>query len=279
VNWLEWMRSGEWQADTALPMLPALAHEVVEIAFDPDVPARRIIGLVSRDPVLATRVIQLAKSAFSAPAIEITSISDAVMRLGTAPVRNILSATCLTSMLADPRIYGSRGRELADHAIGTAYVAWLIAERAGVRPDEAFLAALLHDIGKLGILKAALDPAAGVAEPAPDEVTEFIDEQHAACGGMLLTIWRLPQRLQDPVVYHHRPELARDYSSAAAVTYVANRLAHRYGFGCPPQDIDALQDPVFAAVGVDERMLQRIDEHAPELFEKVRNLEPRTGNR
>jgi HD-like signal output (HDOD) protein len=272
VNWLEWMRSGEWQADTALPMLPALAHEVVDIAFDPEVPARRIIAVASKDPVLATRVIQLANSAFSAPAIDITSITDAVMRLGTAPVRNILSATCLTSMLADPRIYGSRGRELADHALGAAYVAWLIGERAGVRPDEAFLSALLHDIGKLAVLKLALQPADGVDDPQPEQVTQFMDEQHAACGGILLANWQLPQRLQDPVVHHHHPDKARDYPSAAAVTYVANRLAHRYGFGCAKAAIDVLDDAVFAAVGVDETMLLRVDAHAPVLFAAARQI-------
>jgi HD-like signal output (HDOD) protein len=272
VNWLEWMRSGEWQEEAALPMLPALAHEVVEVAFDPDVSVRRIIGIVSKDPVLATRVIQLANSAFSAPASEITSIADAVMRLGTAPVRNILSTTCLTSMLADPRIYGSRGRELVEHSIGAAYVASLIAERAGERPDEAFLSALLHDIGKLLIVKLALQPSEGIEPPSPEELTQFIDDQHPQCGGLLLAAWHLPHRLQDPVVCHHHPELARDYPAAARVTYVANRLAHRYGFGCTPDGFNPLDDAVALQLHIDDGALRRLDEQAPALFELARKV-------
>src|SRR3954467_10046851 len=80
IPWPEWVESNAWQEGTdAIPMLPALAHEIAEIALDPDVPAIRITGVVSKDPVLATSVIQLANSAFSAPAIEITSIAEAVV--------------------------------------------------------------------------------------------------------------------------------------------------------------------------------------------------------
>jgi hypothetical protein len=70
VTWIDWMRSGQWEesADTAIPMLPAMASHVVDLALDPDVSATRITNVVSKDPVLATRVIQLANSAFSAPA-------------------------------------------------------------------------------------------------------------------------------------------------------------------------------------------------------------------
>ena len=132
ADWVTWMRSGEWEAsaDTVVPMLPAMASQVVNLALDPDVSATRITAVVSKDPVLATRVIQLANSAFSAPANEITSIGEAVVRMGTGPVRNVVTAACLSSLAADPRIYGRHGRTHIDHSIGTAYLAWLIADRA-----------------------------------------------------------------------------------------------------------------------------------------------------
>src|SRR3954464_3889988 len=123
IGWIEWMDSGRWEehGNAAMPMLPALAQEVAEIALDPEAPVTRITSLVSKDPVLATKVIQLANSAYSASAIEITSINDAVVRMGTTAMRNLVTASCLTSMMADPRIYGSRGRDHIDHSIGTAY--------------------------------------------------------------------------------------------------------------------------------------------------------------
>ena len=134
-----------------------MARHVVDLALDPDVSATRITNVVSKDPVLATRVIQLANSAFSAPATEITSIGEAVVRMGTGPVRNVVTAACLSALSADPKIYGRHGRDHIDHSIGTAYLAWLLADRADESPDEAFLYGLLHDIGKLVILKLARD--------------------------------------------------------------------------------------------------------------------------
>jgi HD-like signal output (HDOD) protein len=275
VDWIDWMRSGEWErsADTVIPMLPAMASHVVDLALDPEVSATRITTVVSKDPVLATRVIQLANSAFSAPATEITSIGEAVVRMGTGPVRNVVTAACLSSLAADPRIYGRRGRDHIDHSIGTAYLAWLIADRAGEQPDEAFLYGLLHDIGKLVILKLARDAEhMGVATPSEEETTRVIDEMHAAIGGYVIDHWGMPRRLHDPIVWHHDPDGARTRPDAAAVVYAANRLAHKYGFGCAVEEADLLADPVFKRIGMDARSLEKLDLHAPGLFEVARKI-------
>jgi putative nucleotidyltransferase with HDIG domain len=273
VPWTEWVDTGAWQdATDAIPMLPALAHEIAGIALDPDVPAIRITGVVMKDPVLATSVIQLANSAFSAPASEITSIGEAVVRMGTSAVRSIVTASCLTSMMANPKIYGSRGRDLIDHSIGTAYLARLIAEGCGGDADEAFLAGLLHDIGKLVILKLAAESHRGVAAPAAEEVEALLLARHATFGGYLVKRWCLPKSLEDPIVWHHQPDRAQQRPRDAATIYAANRLAHRYGFGCPREAGPTDDDPFFASVGLDARALQRIDEHAPGLFEIARRI-------
>ena len=275
VDWVDWMRCGDWEqsADTVVPMLPASATAVVDLALDPDVSATRITAVVSKDPVLATRVIQLANSAFSAPASEITSIGEAVVRMGTGPVRNVVTAACLSSLAADPKIYGTHGRDHIDHSIGTAYLAWLIADRAGEPPDEAFLYGLLHDIGKLVILKLARHcEQYGVQRPNEEDTTRVLGEMHAAIGGYVLQQWEMPRRLHDPIVWHHDPEGAQTRPDAAAVAYVANRLAHKYGFGCPVEDTDLLADPVFKRIGMDARSIEKLDLHAPGLFEVARKI-------
>ena len=275
VTWVDWVRSGQWEesADTAIPMLPAMASHVVELALDPDVSATRITNVVSKDPVLATRVIQLANSAFSAPAKEITSIGEAVVRMGTGPVRNVVTAACLSALSADPKIYGRHGRDHIDHSIDTAYLAWLLADRADESPDEAFLYGLLHDIGKLVILKLAREcQHFGVLTPTEEETATILEEKHASIGGYVLEQWGMPHSLFDPIVWHHDPSCANQRRAAATVAYVANRLAHRYGFGCPVDAFDPLTDPLIVQFGMDARAIEKLDLHAPGLFEVARKI-------
>jgi putative nucleotidyltransferase with HDIG domain len=247
-------------------MLPARANELVAMAMDPHVASNRLASVVAKDPVLATRVLQAANSAFSAPAVEIVSVFEATVRLGCSDTRRIVAAACVSSMVADPKLYGRRGRDLIHHSLGTAYLAWLIAKEAGESPDEAFLYGLLHDVGKFVILKLAKTWRPGIARPEEDEVAAFVAEKHAEFGGHFVRCLRLPVRLQDPIMWHHAPEQAANVR-AATVVYTANRLAHRYGFGCAPEPFDPLADPLLATVGVTAESLARLDGHAPALYE------------
>lgn len=270
--WTEWVHGDGWRKSLdAVPMVPAVARDVLSLATEINVSAKRILSVVSKDPVLASRVLRLANSAFSASAVPITSINTAIVRMGTESVRNVITAVCVASILSDDGRRGDEGRELVDHGVGTAYIASFIAEAAGEPRDQAFACGLLHDIGKLLIRHLADRPDHGVKKPTSAELATVMRDFHAEFGGVLLRMWNLPEPLYDAVASHHDAQRALE-SRSTAVTYAANRLAHRYGFGCPAEEDDLLADPVFAQVNVDEAMLARIDKHAPMMFEVARQL-------
>lgn len=272
-SWSEWIRSGDWAHDghASIPVLPAHIAELVQLAGDPDVPTRRIADAVAKDPVLAMQVIRMANSAFSAPAIEITRIGDAVARLGTQSVRNVVMAGCLNAQLVDPRIYGARGRQIVDHCVGAAVLASLLAAPYG-SSGEMFLGGLLHDIGKLLILKLAHDFRKESGDgPVAEEMDAMMAERHAQMGGWLAGRWKMPATLGDPIVWHHDPNWAADGQSIAIV-YAANRLAHRYGFGCDADEADLLEDPLLSELGIDAAALAILDAKAPELYASARSI-------
>lgn len=256
----------------AVPVLSDVASKVLAMAASPEPSIVRLAEIVSKDQVLASRVLGLANSAYSAPALQIATVRDAILRLGTTAVRNLVVTVALASRVQDRRVYGDRGPILFDHALGTAYMAALVAGAAGESADEAFICGLLHDVGKLVILMLAYEHRRrGNGTVPAAELERALGEHHAELGSRALSRWWLPETAEEPVRCHHDYMAARLHPRQAAVCYLANRLSHRYGFGCEADASDLASDPAFAYLGLDEAWLNSTDERAPRLFEVARN--------
>ncbi|MGE3957142.1 MAG: HDOD domain-containing protein [Vicinamibacterales bacterium] len=268
-GWVSWLDEGGWTRtlDTFSPMVPALAVEIAWEVRDPEISAARLAQVVGKDPILAVNVVRLANSAFSASATTITSLNEAVVRMGTRAVRQLVTAACLTSRLRNPKTFGSHARQMVDHSVGAGYLASQVAERIGADPDAAFLYGLLHDIGKFVILKLAHDDKPIPPTMGQARLAACIESRHAAVGARALELWRFAREIRLPVAFHHDPAAATGEQRSAAVAYLANRLAHRYGFGCEPDPADLQQDPVFVQLGLDERFMERLDSHAPAILD------------
>lgn len=261
-------------SDAGIPVLPALAERVIAQAAAPDTPVWRIAGVVSKDQVLASRLLGLANSAYCAPLSPIATVTEAIVRMGTAAVRNLVVTVCFTSRMYDQHIYGPHGQALVEHGLGTAYLARLVAERGGVNPEEAFLYGLLHDIGKLVILKAVFDESrrSGARPPAP-VVDQVMAEEHAGLGARVLERWQLPREIVEPVAWHHHPDCAPTSRCKALVAHLADRLSHRFGFGVPARpDALVVDDPYAREIGLDEAWLADIDAHAPGLVQVAKSI-------
>jgi HD-like signal output (HDOD) protein len=259
--------------DVAIPMLPDFAHRVIDMVSDEDVSVAQLAAVVSKDQVLASRLLGLANSAYFAAMSEISTVQEAIVRMGTASVRNLVVTVCFYSRMQDRNVYGDQGKPLLEHGIGTAYMSRLVAEWVDSDEEEAFMYGLLHDIGKLVILKAAYDVRRQIGTAVPGEVLdEVMRDLHPHVGAVVLRRWRLPSMLDEPIVCHHDWQSATVAPRKAAITYFANRLSHRYGFGCEPDKADLLVDPVCAELNVDAAWLDQTDKHAPGLFEVAKKI-------
>ena len=100
---------------------------------------------------------------------------------------------------------------------------------------------LAAECGGTVILTAAYDVRrqAGVAVP-PDVLDAVMREMHPYVGAVVLRRWRLPSMLDEPIVCRHDWRSATVAPREAAITYFANRLSHRYSFGCEPETGDLL---------------------------------------
>jgi putative nucleotidyltransferase with HDIG domain len=160
-----------------------------------------------------------------------------------------------------------------DHAIGTAYLARLIAEKLHEDTDEAFMCGLLHDLGKLLLLKLSRDFIKyGAPTPSTQEIEKVYTERHPEIGARLMKQWQLPEALEHPVRFHHDPEACPNHKGQATVAYVANRLAHRYGFGCATDAANLLEDAICTKIGLNDAWLADLDRRAPGLFQVARQI-------
>lgn len=256
--------------DLSIPMLPDQALRGMQLASDPDITVTKLAGLVSKDPVLATRVLGLANSAMYGGLSPLGSVQDAVVRLGVNCVRNLVVTVSLNGQMAAPDLYGREGPRFMAHAVGTAYMARLVADHVRDDVEEAFLTGLLHDIGKLVVLKTAHDyQRQHRVTLDPDDIADAVTHAHAPCGALALHFWRLPEEILDAVRHHHDYSLAVN-TRPAAVCYAANLLSHRYGFGCEPQGDAVLEDQVWQVLGLDADWMAQTDVHGPGLVSAAR---------
>jgi putative nucleotidyltransferase with HDIG domain len=252
-------------------MLPEVPTRVIAIASNPDITIAPLAQIISKDQVLTTRLLSLANSAYYSSSVDVSNVPQAIMRVGAVAVRNLAVTLCVTSRMNDRNVYGSDGPRLADHGLGTAILARLIADEAGVDADEAFLCGLLHDIGKMVILKWHFDHGKTSGAPlATEELDAVIREWHPEVAVRAFRRWGLSTELDEPVLWHHDYRRAKANRRMATVTYLANRLSHRHGFGCDADGFDPLQDPITHELGLDADWLAELDQTAPGLFAVAR---------
>ena len=274
-SWSEWVESADWAdaSDAVMLMPPALAADIMGLVIDPEVSIARIGRVIAKNQILATHLLRLANSAYCTPPRKVTTVNDAIVEMGSGPVRNVVLAACFASRLEGASTDDAQARGLMDHAVGTAYLAHLMAERLGIDADEAFTCGLLHDLGKLLLLKLLRDFLKyGAPTPSAQEIAQVYKERHPEIGARLLRQWQLPEALEQPVRFHHEPDACTTYTNEALAVYVANRLAHRYGFGCPADAANLLEDDVCVRVGLNEAWLADLDCRAPGLFQVARQI-------
>lgn len=274
AGWEEWTRSGEWASTDkrTLPLSPGLLGDILWLIREPDVDAARLIRFVSRDQSLAARILRLANVAAYAPMVEVSSINLAVVRLGTESVRRALLAVCFASWAQPAGSQTGQLRAQVAHGVTTGMLARHVASATSADGDEAFAQGLLHDIGKLFLLRLRPEfVRRGGILPSAEELARVDDEHHAEIGALAMQLWGLPLVLREPIRWHHDPLSAPTYPRAAAITYVANILSHRYADN-NERTFELAADPAMIGLGLTETWLAQTDAKSARMLDNVDKL-------
>jgi HD-like signal output (HDOD) protein len=188
-----------------IPTLPVVATRVTELINDPNSSSSDIADVLKKDQVLTAKVLKLINSPYYGIPGEVTDVK---------------------------------------HALGTAVASEVIARKTGYpKPEECFTCGLLHDIGKIVLLKVAPEEFMGVLRLAEAEKISFAEAErrlevptHGYLGEYIADKWRLPMVIRMSIRYHHTDvngmeTILESIKRAVQTVALANQIVVRENIG------------------------------------------------
>ncbi len=215
-----------------LPSFPENILELIQMCKRNDVSIKEISERIMLDPALSASVLRLSNSAGFITRKRIDSVFEAVNIIGLKNLNMILVASSARSIMSTRY---SAFREVWNHCNRVAFYARTIAMQKGFSKiaDHAFLAGLLHDLGKIILLSTTARLAEWIADITKNRemrTSTVIEEisigmSHSAIGAAVAEKWNLPHYIIESVKQHHSP-LCCDpaFSNIVAIVYLANTL-------------------------------------------------------
>lgn len=215
-----------------LPTLPSVIYKLNSLSDNDKSSIQEMARIVSSDQVVSARILRLANS----PAYgfyRVSTISNALILLGVNVVKSLALSSSIFAIMEENSI------SLFEHSLGVGAAANLIARKLGLPEcEEIATAGLLHDIGRVIISVKCSEARAEILELvknhniyALDAEREIIGTDHAEIGGWLAKNWFLPDKLSEPIAFHHDVEKSVDHRIKTAVVHLADVLTKASGFG------------------------------------------------
>ncbi|MGD8591679.1 MAG: HDOD domain-containing protein [Gammaproteobacteria bacterium] len=233
-----------------LPSLPEIALKVRDAVEDPDMTSAKLAKVITMDAGLTARLIQVANSPLVRGNREIDSVEAAVVRMGNTMVKSIVNSLIVQQMFQPTtELSDKKFRLFWQHSSQVAAICHALAGFAKLKPDQALLAGLVHDIGALPIIKRAEDvPELLASEEMLDNIIRCT---HAEIGKAMLNKWEFPQSLVEAAAEHEN--LSRqhdgppDYADLVTVANLQSYVGEDHYLAA----VEWSEVPAFAKLGLD----------------------------
>jgi putative nucleotidyltransferase with HDIG domain len=261
-----------------LPTLPIVAQRILTLTDDEDTGTEELAKIIATDQALTVRILTLANSAYYGHRRQISTLWQAIVVIGWVMLKQVSLSVLICKAM------GPAGNRTVfwRHSLMAANASASAATRAGAKSSEtAYVAGLLHDIGKL-ILDTSLptEYASVRRRVEQDKCSVFEAEQsvlqtdHAEVGAWMAERWQLPAELIEAIGSHHTPEkavgpnaklIAATYASNVIVA-AADHLARKTNVVVPVE----LPEPIGSVLGISQVGLVQL---ATELQTKRKQIE------
>jgi len=251
-----------------LPTLPEVALKIRDAANDPDVNSNTLSSVIGQDAALAARIIKVANSPLLRGSVVVDNLQLAITRMGINFVRNLATGLAMEQMFqATHDSIDKRLRASWEHSLEVASISHVLASHfTKLKPDQATLAGLVHEIGILPILTLAEDnPEILEKEAVLDKI---ISRLHGRVGKAIMKAWEFPEELMDVPLgctdFTRNSGASADYVDVVTVAKIQSYTEENN----PYPDLDQSTVPAFAKLGLaGETEVHEVDTLAEEIDE------------
>ena len=265
-----------------LPTIPVVATKVMQLIESDRATSDELSKVVSSDPAVAAKVLKISNSSFYGRQGKIQNLSAAIVLLGFNTLKSIV-VTASVRQVYQP--FGLTEKMLWEHSFGAGIAARTIASRTGrVDQEEAFLAGLFHDIGKVIMNSSDRAKFLMVMERSYNEEIPFNEAEksiyhfsHEEVGSLVIKKWNFPTVLTETVLRHHDFAF-KDLNDLSllhltSVIALADMFCKKLGIGerCPTEDIQISETRAASFLGLSENEVHGLLEEFREVYEKDKN--------
>jgi HD-like signal output (HDOD) protein len=202
-----------------LPSAPKAFQEILLCLQKPTASIADAARIIGRDVAMTANVIKMVNSAFFGSRRPVSSADRAVAYLGLDTLGALVLGHSAFKSGEPTGIKGFSLEQLWQHSLDTAAAARMIAVHqkfSQPKADEAFLAGMLHDVGKVVFATAK-----------SGDFAKEMDLHHAEVGGYLLGLWGFPNPIVEAVAFHHQPsQSSGEGLSLPALIHIAEQLVN-----------------------------------------------------
>lgn len=215
-----------------LPVLPKVVQEIQKVMSKPSATVDDLAKVIERDAVISVKVISAANSPFYRGTEKVRTVETAIPRLGFKETQSIVSAIANKGLYdTKKKMFKTLMQHLWLHSLSSAYSARALAKELLLGDGEKFfLMGLIHDIGKVLLIKALDEISLQMSSLDKNDIITITQDVHTNFGGAILRRWGFTEDFVRVALLHNGKDFNNALDKDVLVTNLANNISYKIGY-------------------------------------------------
>lgn len=274
-----WTNSRTARGDTIRELLqnnpevrpfPAAVTKLISVVQDANSSVAECANIIQCDAALATRLLRIANSPVYGFKHQVTSIAHAASVLGQRGLRTLAMSAAAAAMFSQGESANEQRKRIWQQSLGAGVVAKSLAEiYPRIDGDEAFLACVFHDVGRVYLFDQFPDEYTTISDAhrgidLVEKENEVFGWNHQEIGLISARTWNLSENVQMAIGFHHTPDQAVQHPEFVSLIHISIDLANYWGLGVEESPEVAYPESVHSRNELDELTLANVQTIAQE---------------